>query len=283
MSEPDRKSKEEPVTVESALRRAAQALATTSERPRLEAEILMAHHLQKERIWLHTHGDEPVTDPEGYEALVVRRSRSEPIEYITGRVSFYDTWLEVGEGVLIARPETELLVDRAAEVIEKERVERLCEIGVGSGAVSIALARKFPGLKIVATDISEKALAYARRNIAAHGLQERIETRHTDLMEGVDGPFEMVVSNPPYISEDYLLPHSVRYEPHNALVGGTRGDELLKKIILTAKERKIPHLLCEMGYDQREAIADFCREQGLETPHFYKDLAGLDRGFYLRL
>ena len=270
-------------SIETALREATKRLRRVSDRPRLEAEILMAYHLGCERIWLHAHGDRELEDLSGYEALAARREKSEPIEYITGRVSFYDTELEVGEGVLIARPETELLVDMAAEVIRRHGLRRMCEIGVGSGAVSIVLARKFPRLQVVATDISSTALGYARRNVAAHGLRERIETVQTDLMEGVDSDFDLVVSNPPYISTDYLLPHSVRYEPQNALVGGEKGDELLRRIIDTCDERGIAHLVCEMGYDQRASIAGYCRDRGLPEPRFYKDLAGLDRGFYLRI
>ncbi len=272
------------MTIEEALREASVILSKVSERPRLEAEILMAHHLRKERTWLHMHGDSDLEDPEGFWRLVERRKKSEPIEYITGRVSFYDIWLEVGEGVLIARPETELLVDMAAEVIRKHGLKRICEIGIGSGAVSVVLARKFPDLQITATDISEDALKYAQKNIAAYGLQERITLVHTDLLEGVDEEAcEMIVSNPPYICREFLLPHSVRYEPQNALIGGECGDELLKAIILEAKRRGVPHLVCEMGYDQRESIATFCKEQGLPEPRFYKDLAGLDRGFYLKM
>ena len=271
------------MTIEQALREASVILSSVSERPRLEAEILMAFHLGKERIWLHMHSDNLLEDPSNFRRLVERRKRSEPIEYIVGSVSFYDIQLEVGKGVLIARPETELLVDMAAEIIRKQNLRRICEIGVGSGAVSIVLARKFPRITITATDISEEALAYAVKNVEKYELTERITLVHTNLLDGVDDACEMIVSNPPYICKEYLLPHSVRYEPQNALIGGDFGDELLKEIISTAKERRVPHLVCEMGYDQRESIARFCVEQGLPKPRFYKDLAGLDRGFYLRL
>ncbi len=242
----------------------------------------MAHHCQKERTWLHAHPHEPLPDAEEYFALVKRRRDGEPIEYITGRVSFYDIELEVGEGVLVARPETELLVEKAAEVIEKERIGRLCEIGVGSGAVSIVLARMFPNLRIVATDISPRALDYAARNVACYGLQGRIELIRSDLMERV-GDVEMVVSNPPYIRSDFPLPETVRHEPDEALFGGERGDEVLRRIIDTCHRRQIPHLVCEMGYDQRAPIAEYCRTLGLPEPRFYKDLAGWDRGFYLKV
>ena len=270
-------------TIESALREAARRLARISERPRLEAEILMAHRLGKGRIWLHAHSDERLPEPEAYEALVTRRERGEPVEYITGRVSFYDMELEVGEGVLIPRPETELLVEMAASIIEKEKIPAVCEIGVGSGAVTIALARRFPDLKIVATDISDKALACARQNVRRFGLEERVSLVQSDLMSALGEVPPMVVSNPPYIARDYLLPQPVRYEPREALIGGERGDEILLRIVDEAQERGVGHLVCEMGYDQREAILAHCRARSLPDPRFYRDLAGLDRGFYLTI
>jgi len=272
------------VAIESVLKDAAKKLYCMTKRPRLEAEILMAHALGRERIWLHAHSGESIS-PEGltrFLHFVQRRLESEPIEYITGSVSFYDLELHVGPGVLIARPETEILVDMAAEIVEKNGIERICEIGVGSAAVSIMLALKFPHLQITATDISSDALFYAKKNIEKYGVQKNIRLEKADLMEGVEGDFEMIVSNPPYIKSSFLLPDSLKHEPSGALFGGEAGDELLKRIIMTAKEREIGYLLCEMGYDQREAILKFCKQNTLPIPTFYKDLAGLDRGFYIK-
>ncbi|RUM45384.1 MAG: peptide chain release factor N(5)-glutamine methyltransferase [Hydrogenimonas sp.] len=271
------------MTIDEALRDAVKMIASVAERPRLEAEILMAEHLGKERIWLHTHGDQPLENIENFFQLIERRAKSEPIEYILGRVSFYDLELKVGPGVLIARPETELLVDKAAEVIRIHNLTRVAEIGVGSGAISIMLAKLFPMLEIIATDISKEALEYARYNVQVYGLEDRIRLQQADLLEGVEEPIEMVVSNPPYISEDYQLPAPLHYEPKGALVGGSSGDELLQRIISTVKQRAIPHLVCEMGYDQRQPITTYCQHLNLPEPIFYKDLAGLDRGFYLKL
>ncbi len=271
------------MTIEEALRKASVMLAETASRPRLEAETLLAHLLGCERVRLHLNSSEELIEYEQFFGLVKRRAAAEPVEYITGKVSFYDTELEVGPGVLIARPETELLVDRCAEVIEAEHLSRIAEIGVGSGAVSIVLARKFPNLHITATDISADALDYAKRNIERYGLAERIELVECSLLEGVDANVEMIVSNPPYIGEDYELPAPLHYEPEKALVGGKRGDELLREIIDTANERKAAHLLCEMGYDQRDSILEYCRRLSLPAPQFYKDLAGFDRGFHLNL
>ncbi len=269
------------MTIEEALRKASAMLGETASRPRMEAETLLAHLLKCDRVLLHLNSSDELEADEPFFDLVKRRTSAEPVEYITGRVSFYDIELEVGPGVLIARPETELLVDKCAEVIEANGLSDIAEIGVGSGAVSIVLARKFPNLHITATDISADALYYAKRNIERYDLAERIDLVECSLLEGVDAHVEMIVSNPPYISEEYELPAPLHYEPENALVGGKRGDELLRKIIDAANERKVAHLLCEMGYDQREPISEYCRRLSLPIPQFYKDLAGYDRGFYL--
>ncbi|WOE71092.1 peptide chain release factor N(5)-glutamine methyltransferase [Hydrogenimonas thermophila] len=269
--------------IEDALRTAAKELSNIAQRPRLEAEILMSYYLNQDRVWLHTNSNKEIGELQEFFKLVKRRKEYEPIEYITRRVSFYDIELEVGPGVLIARPETELLVDKAAEIIRKHNLRVMCEIGIGSGAVSIMLAKIFPELKIVATDISEDALNYAKKNINRYGLESRIELYNTNLLDNIDKNIEIIVSNPPYICKEFNLPKPVLFEPKNALIGGESGDELLRKIILTAKDRDIPHLVCEMGYDQREPIFNFCKSIGLNEPHFYKDLSDLDRGFYLKL
>ena len=269
--------------IEGVLRSAAKELSNVAERPRLEAEILMSYYLNKDRVWLHMNSNKEVDELKDFFTLVKRRKDYEPIEYITGWVSFYDIELEVGPGVLIARPETELLVDKAAEIIRKHNLKSVCEIGIGSGAVSIMLAKIFPELKIIATDISKEALKFAKKNIERFGFENRIELHKTNLLDGIDKNIDIIVSNPPYICKEFDLPKPVLFEPKNALIGGEMGDELLRKIILIAKKRKIPHLVCEMGYDQRKSILDFCKSINLKKPLFYKDLADLDRGFYLSI
>jgi len=269
-------------TIRLSLQQAVQRLQAVSERPRLEAEILLAYHLNKDRTWLMTHDDMVVEDAAGYEALVDRRAEHEPIEYITGRVSFYDIELFIAPGALIPRPETEILVEKAAELIRKNALKQIAEIGVGSGAVSVVLARIFPDLQIVASDVSEDALAIAQHNIEAFGLTDRITLYHSSLLEGIDTPIEMIVSNPPYIAREVLLEPNVQdFEPHTALFADGEGDALLKEIICLGAKKNIRHIACEMGYDQRESISAFVKELGVYSVEFYTDLAGLDRGFVL--
>jgi len=270
------------MTVKELLTWASGVLAKCCERPQFEAELLLVHHLDKERTWLMIHDLDKVEDVEGFRTLVHRRAAHEPYEYIVGEASFYDIHLHVEPGVLIPRPETEILIDLVADIIAKEQIGSIAEIGVGSGAISVVLARKFPQLKIIATDICDTPLKVAGENRERFGLQKQIRLRKSNLIDEVSEPLELVVSNPPYIAEDFLLERNVaEYEPKEALFGGRVGDELLKQIIADVKLRGVKWLACEMGYDQKEPISEFVNEIGVKSVAFYKDLAGFDRGFVI--
>ena len=265
-----------------ALNEAKERLQGVCERPLFEAELLLGYYMKRERVWLHSHHDDLVEDIEGFLALVARRARHEPYEYIVGEASFYDIVLKVEQGVLIPRPETEILIDKVSEIIERERITRIAEIGVGSGAISVVLARKFSDLQIIATDICETPIKVAGENIEAYGLNARITLRRSSLIDEVPEPLELVVSNPPYIAEDFILESNVvDYEPKEALFGGRVGDELLKQIITDVHQRGIRYLACEMGYDQKAPIEAFVKGFPIEYIEFYQDLAGYDRGFVI--
>ena len=269
--------------IKEALSWGKEQLQEICERPSFEAELLLAYHLKQDRMYLITHDDESVENIEGFRTLIERRATNKPYEYIVGEASFYDIHLAVEEGVLIPRPETEILIDLVSKIIEEEQITQIAEIGVGSGAISVVLARKFPNLKIIATDICDAPLKVAGRNIETFGLAGQIELRKSNLIDEVPEALEMVVSNPPYIAEDFILESNVvDYEPKEALFGGRVGDELLKQIILDVKHRGIKYLACEMGYDQKEPLQDFVNEIGVEYMKFYKDLAGFDRGFVIK-
>lgn len=271
------------MTIKEGLSWAREALQGSCERPSFEAELLLAYHLGKDRTYLIMHDIQEIVDLDAFKKLIQRRSEHEPYEYIVGSASFYDIHLQVEKGVLIPRPETEILIDLVAEIIEKEHITSIAEIGVGSGAIPIVLARKFPQLHIISTDISEIPLKVAKRNIETFGLDEQIELRKSNLLDAVPEPVELVVSNPPYIAEDFLLESNViDYEPKEALFGGRVGDELIKQIILDVKDRGTKYLACEMGYDQKEPLQDFVNKIGVEYIKFYKDLAGFDRGFVIQ-
>jgi len=271
------------MTNKEALSWATLELKETCERPQYEAELLLAYHLKQDRMYLITHDRDNLEDVKSFENLVQRRAKHEPYEYIVGEASFYDIELGVEKGVLIPRPETEILIDLVAEIIQKEHITRIAEIGVGTGAISIVLARKFLKLQVIATDICDTPLKVAHLNINKYKLGNRIELLKSNLIDEMSEPVELVVSNPPYIAEDFLLESNVAlYEPKEALFGGRSGDELLKQIIVDVKERGIKWLACEMGYDQKEPLSAFVNELGVKSIQFYKDLAGLDRGFVIQ-
>ena len=271
------------MTIKEALSWAREQLQEACERPAFEAELLLAYHLKQDRMYLITHENESVEDIEAFQELIKRRAVNEPYEYIVGEASFYDIHLSVEEGVLIPRPETEILIDLVSEIIAKEKITQIAEIGVGSGAISVVLARKFPNLNIIATDICDTPLKVAGKNIERFGLGEQIALRKSNLIDEVPEVLELLVSNPPYIAEDFLLGSNVvDYEPKEALFGGRVGNELLKQIIQDVKKRGIKYLACEMGYDQKAPLQDFVNKIGVEYIKFYKDLAGFDRGFIIR-
>lgn len=269
------------MTIKKALVWGKKELFEVCQRPQYEAELLLAYHLKKDRTYLIIH-DNDIVDIKEYEKIIQRRKNNEPYEYIVGEASFYDIHLCVESGVLIPRPETEILIDLVANIIEKENITCITEIGVGSGAISVVLARKFPKLKVIATDICDTPLKVAQLNINKYELTEQIELRKSNLLDNVSESVELVVSNPPYIAEDFLLESNViDYEPKEALFGGRVGDELLKQIILDVKERGTKWLACEMGYDQKEPLQACVNEVGVKSIQFYKDLAGHDRGFVI--
>lgn len=262
------------------LKWASEQLTESCERPTFEAELLLAYHLEKNRTYLHAFDENEVDDLEKFQALVQRRAEHEPYEYIVGEASFYDIELNVEAGVLIPRPETEILIDLVAEIIEKENIRNIAEVGVGSGAISVVLARKFPALNIIATDICDTPIKVAQSNLEKYEVEDRVEIRKSSILDEVSETLELVVSNPPYIADDFELEKNVvAYEPKEALFGGRIGDELLKQIVLDVKAKEVKYLACEMGYDQKEPMTQFFNEIGVKYYKFYKDLAGFDRGF----
>ncbi|BCD60248.1 release factor glutamine methyltransferase [Nitratiruptor sp. YY08-10] len=266
------------MTIAEALQKARQKLSKVVQRPLLEAEILLCYAIKKDRIYLHTHPEEEFESRYFFE-LVQRRLAHEPIEYITGSVSFYGKEFYIQKGVLIPRPETEILIDEVSKELKGN--EAVAEIGVGSGVISAILKMKFPALKITATDISEHAIFCAKKNFRRYNLD--IELIKTSLLDGVDKRFDVIVSNPPYIAKGFELePNVVNYEPHEALFGGEKGDELLKQIIdlFLASDAKI--LACEMGFDQKDTIKNYVQNKKEITIRFFNDLAGLDRGFIMQ-
>lgn len=236
-------------------------------RPRLDAEILLSHSLNKQRIDLYLQFDRPLNETElsAFKELVRRRVRHEPIQYIRGHQEFWSLVFSVRPGVLIPRPETECLVEQSLKILgdrSKEKI-RILDIGCGSGVVAIVLARECPRAEIVAVDISQLALSCSSENAKKHGVEKRIEFRRSDIYEGLKGEkFDLIVSNPPYIRLDEWrdLNREIRdYEPREAFVGGEDGTDFHMKIIKGAPLffQKRGELLLEIAPQQVNPLSDY--------------------------
>lgn len=262
---------------------AAETLREVSPRPRREAELLLMACLDVDQLWLITRQNDTIEITPQLNDWLARRAAHEPLEYICGRVSFYSQTFHIEPGALIPRPETELLIDELLARVSRESDATIVEVGVGSGIISIVLAQHLPKAKFIAVDISEDALSVARKNIERFGFEERIELRRSDLLNAVDEGIDILVSNPPYIAHNALLEKNLSYEPQNALFGGEVGDEIIKKLLDAVIERGIGMFACEMGYDQKAKIEAYFEKFLPDTLEFYRDYAGFDRGFIVRM
>lgn len=255
------------------------------EQPRLDAEVLLARVLGAGRAWLLAHPTAPVSleNASAFTALIARRSRGEPVAYLIGRRAWYNLDLRVTPEVLVPRPETEGLLERALAWARSREIDRVADAGTGSGALAIALARALPLAHVYALDVSEAALAVARDNAASLGLTERIEFLSGDLLEPLPAAVDVIVANLPYLgeSEHAAAPRDVRlFEPRQALVGGPRGHELLARMLARAPRylRAGGAVMAELGPAQAAEAYDAARKAfptatiGLECDH-----AGLTR------
>lgn len=274
------------MTIKEAVRKYSNELKLVTHMPSKEVEILIMYLLDKNIIWLHLNYESQFLKEKELETLVKKRATNYPLEYIIGKASFYGEQFLVSDGVLIPRPETELLVENAVTLLnnlkKQEKSIKILEIGTGSGIISVMLALLIENIKIIAVDINEKALELAKKNAIKHNVLEKIDFRLSNLYEEVnEDDIFLTISNPPYIANSYKLPLNVKFEPSNALFGGIVGDELLKEIIKSTNDRNIPYLLCEMGYDQKKSLEEYFKEFDIKSYSFYKDYENFDRGFTL--
>jgi release factor glutamine methyltransferase len=256
----------------------------------LEAEVLLRHALEIDRVHLYARLREPVDEERhaAFERLVERRLAHEPAAYIVGQREFYRVDLEVTPDALIPRPETELLVDEALRATP-EGPCTIADVGTGCGAIAVALATRLPGATIYAIDDSEQALALASRNVERLGLASRLRLLHGDLLDPLPEAVDLVVANLPYVktSDWEELPPEIRdHEPRRALDGGPDGTTALERLLWSAP----PHLraggmvLAEIGWDEGERLLAVAREcfPGARV-EVNKDLAGLDRVLLARI
>jgi release factor glutamine methyltransferase len=273
-------------TIASALRAAAAQLSAAAiDSARLDAEMLMAETLRIERSRLYLNSDGALDNAAvaRFNALVARRAAGEPVSYIIGRREFWSLDFVVTPAVLTPRPETELLVETALKLIAAKPSPRILDLGTGSGAIAVSLAKEIPEAEIAATDISDDALEIARANARRHGVEKRISFVAGDLFAPVAGvKFDLIVSNPPYIRRGDIatLPRDVRgFEPLIALDGGADGLDFYRRIA-----REAPNYLTgggflavEIGADMGEEVARLFSDAGFDDVRIEKDLAGLER------
>lgn len=271
------------VTLGTTLHKALHELELTSPTPRLDAEVLLMHACGLDRGGLITRNKMVMTDEQQQrlDKLLSRRQRGEPVAYITGTREFWSMELNVTPATLIPRPETELLVEKALERIPRDVQWTIVDLGTGSGAVALALAKERPKCRVIATDVSPTALDVAKSNVEKFGFHN-IELRAGDWFAPLAGErFDTVVSNPPYIraSDPHLKQGDVHFEPATALVSGADGLDAIRHIALHARELLEPDgwLLFEHGWDQAIVVRELLRRHDYSDMVYHRDLAGQAR------
>lgn len=266
------------MTLREALIEAAQRLFSVSDTPRLDAELLAAHALGVDRNTLllkHLGDHEPVA----FAALVERRMSYEPVAYIIGARDFWTLSLKVAPGVLIPRPDSETLIEAALAYFPDRQPKTILDLGTGSGALLLAALSEFPNAQGVGIDQSQAALAVAAENAVLCGLADRTRFQIGNWADGLEGSFDLILCNPPYISTNADLPATVaNFEPPNALYAGEDGLSDYRALAPQI-DRLMPSNGCavvEIGFDQATSVGTMFEIRGL-TVEVWKDLGGRDR------
>jgi release factor glutamine methyltransferase len=253
--------------------------------PRREAELLLAHVLEMERLQLYLSWDRPISEEERVRlrALVARRGKREPLAWILGSTGFHALDLAVHADVLVPRPDSETLVDAALEWIPTDADPAyVADVGSGTGAVGLAIAAARPGVRLYAIDVSDAALENTRENVGRLEMKDRVAVLRGPFLDPIprDRPVEWVVSNPPYIPSraiEGLMPEVATFEPRLALDGGPDGLDAYRALIPRAARRATRGILVEIGIGQGPRVIDLMRKAGLVDVTTWNDLAGIAR------
>jgi release factor glutamine methyltransferase len=257
------------------------------ENGRLNAEQLLAHVLGRKRIELYLEFERKLTETElePLRDLVKRRSEGEPLQHLLGTVEFCGITFLCDRRAMIPRPETEQLVELVESRIEN-RESRIVDVGTGSGVIALSLAAKFPGAKVLAIDVSETALALAQENAARLNLSAQVQFLKSCLLKNVEGAFDLIVANLPYIStqDRHTLSREVLHDPKIALFAGERGDELVRELIDQAptRLRRGAILALEIGLGQSEALLSALAEKNYRDICSKTDYNGVTRFLFAR-
>jgi len=264
------------------IEQATAQLASLSKTPFLDAELLLAHVLKKNRTYLFSHSEKVLSSDEyeHWQYLIAQRCLQVPVAYLTGEKSFWNLDLMVNEHTLIPRPETELLVEIILEKFGQNKNIELLDLGTGSGAIALAIAKEKPHWKISAVDFSADALKVAKMNAEKNNIHN-VEFFQSDWFFSIKNKFDIIVSNPPYLDEHdpHLLTEEIRHEPRSALVANKKGLADIETIVDEARFylKSGGALLVEHGCEQGETVRDLFAFYGYEEIETLLDLAGLER------
>lgn len=257
------------------------------ERPKVDAEWLMADALGCKRLELFLQWDSPIDEPlrERLREAAKRRAAREPLQYVLGYQDFHDIRVSVGPGVLVPRPETEELVELVLTRLEGFKAPRIVDLGTGSGAIALALAKALPEARVLAVEASADALQQARANAVLNELRERVSFRKGDWLSGLEFEADCIVSNPPYLTEAEwaeAAPEVKDFEPKEALVAGEEGLADLRKILEAAPKRLSEggFLAMEMGIAHGAPLIALADKLGYRAIEVVKDFSGRDRFFF---
>jgi release factor glutamine methyltransferase len=257
------------------------------ESPRLNAEHLLAHTLKRKRIELYLEFERALaeTDLAPLRELVRRRGLGEPLQHLLGTVEFAGRVFLCDKRALVPRPETEQLVELLKSQIPKTKAQIL-DVGTGSGVIALSLAAEFPEAAVAAVDISDEALALARENAARLDLRDRVRFAQGNLLEGVEGAFDLIVANLPYVAtgDRPALSREVLHDPAEAVFAGERGDELIRELISAARDRLRPSgmLALEVGIGQADDLAALLAEKNYHDIASIRDYCGVTRFLFGR-
>ncbi len=257
------------------------------ESPRLNAEHLLAHVLRRKRIELYLEFERELAEAElaPLRELVKRRAQGEPLQHLLGTVEFCGLTFLCDKRAMIPRPETEQLVEVLKSEVRNPKSE-IMDVGTGSGVIALCLAAEFPGAQILAVDISNDALTLAQENAARLNLAERVRFLKSNLLENVEGVFDVIVANLPYVStqERHTLSREVLHDPEVAVFASTRGDELVRELIAQAPSRLRPGgmLALEIGMGQSEALLSTLAEKNYRDISSKTDYSGVTRFLFAR-
>ena len=257
------------------------------ENPRLNAEHLLAHVLGRKRIDLYLEFEHALTESElaPLRDLVKRRSQGEPLQHLLGTVEFCGLTFLCDKRAMVPRPETEELVELLKSEIQNPE-SKIVDVGTGSGVIALSLAAKFPEAEILAVDISEDALALARENAARLSFADRIRFLKRNLLEDVEGSFDLIVANLPYVStqDRHTLSREVLHDPAVAVFANGRGDELVRELIAQAPSRLSPGgvLALEIGIGQSDALFSVLAEKKYRDIYSKNDYSGVTRFLFAK-